>query len=249
MQLGSLIEVVNRIGSIFYGSLLGVFVLALTFKRANGHGAFIGLLGRHRVRRGVRVPSRDQGRLVPLAQPDRRHRRRWSSASIVSLLTQPAARRDEGRPWLCVASPAVACWRPRREPRRAGQRSATTSLIAGGTVVDGTGRAGARADVAIKDGRIAAIGRIPRSQARARSSTPPASIVAPGFIDVHTHADDLADSPRAENFVRMGVTTIVAGNCGRSALDVGEALDRHPPGRRRDQFRDARSATTRCGAP
>ncbi len=44
VQLGSLIEVVNRIGSIFYGSLLGVFVLALTFKRANGHGAFIGLL-------------------------------------------------------------------------------------------------------------------------------------------------------------------------------------------------------------
>jgi Na+/proline symporter len=44
VQLGSLIEVVNRIGSIFYGSLLGVFVLALVFKRANGHGAFIGLL-------------------------------------------------------------------------------------------------------------------------------------------------------------------------------------------------------------
>jgi len=44
VQLGSLIEVVNRIGSIFYGSLLGVFVLALAFKRANGHGAFVGLL-------------------------------------------------------------------------------------------------------------------------------------------------------------------------------------------------------------
>ncbi len=44
VQLGSLIEVVNRIGSIFYGSLLGVFVLALGFRRANGHGAFIGLL-------------------------------------------------------------------------------------------------------------------------------------------------------------------------------------------------------------
>jgi Na+(H+)/acetate symporter ActP len=44
VQLGSLIEVVNRIGSIFYGSLLGVFVLALAVPRANGHGAFIGLL-------------------------------------------------------------------------------------------------------------------------------------------------------------------------------------------------------------
>ncbi len=45
VQLGSLIEVVNRIGSIFYGSLLGVFVLALAFKLANGHGAFAGLVG------------------------------------------------------------------------------------------------------------------------------------------------------------------------------------------------------------
>ncbi|HEY6843312.1 MAG TPA: sodium:solute symporter, partial [Thermoanaerobaculia bacterium] len=44
VRLGSLIEVVNRIGSIFYGSLLGVFVLALAFRRANGHGAFVGLL-------------------------------------------------------------------------------------------------------------------------------------------------------------------------------------------------------------
>jgi Na+/proline symporter len=44
VQLGSLIEVVNRIGSIFYGSLLGVFVLALLFRRANGHGAFAGLV-------------------------------------------------------------------------------------------------------------------------------------------------------------------------------------------------------------
>jgi Na+/proline symporter len=43
--LGSLIEVVNRFGSFFYGSLLGVFVLALAFRRSNGHGAFVGLIG------------------------------------------------------------------------------------------------------------------------------------------------------------------------------------------------------------
>ena len=64
-------------------------------------------------------------------------------------------------------------------------------------------------------------------------------IVAPGFIDVHTHADDLADHPLAENFVRMGVTTIVAGNCGSSALDVGEALAHISRGRRVGQLRDA----------
>jgi Na+/proline symporter len=44
-NLGSLIEVVNRFGSYFYGSLLGVFMLALWFPRVNGHGAFVGLFG------------------------------------------------------------------------------------------------------------------------------------------------------------------------------------------------------------
>jgi Na+/proline symporter len=44
VQLGSLIEVVNRYGSYFYGSILGVFVLAIGVKRANGHGAFVGLV-------------------------------------------------------------------------------------------------------------------------------------------------------------------------------------------------------------
>jgi Na+/proline symporter len=42
--LGTLIEVVNRFGSFFYGSLLGVFVLALAFRRSTGHGAFVGLI-------------------------------------------------------------------------------------------------------------------------------------------------------------------------------------------------------------
>jgi SSS family solute:Na+ symporter len=44
VELGSLIEVVNRYGSFFYGSILGVFLLAIGWKRANGHGAFIGLI-------------------------------------------------------------------------------------------------------------------------------------------------------------------------------------------------------------
>jgi N-acyl-D-amino-acid deacylase len=96
-------------------------------------------------------------------------------------------------------------------------------LITGGTVVDGSGATGRRADVGIRDGRIAAIGSLGRAGA---VETIDASrlVVAPGFIDVHTHADDIAETPLAENFVRMGVTTIVAGNCGGSALDVGDAL-------------------------
>jgi N-acyl-D-amino-acid deacylase len=96
-------------------------------------------------------------------------------------------------------------------------------LIAGGQVVDGTGAPARRADVAIKAGRIAEIGTIAKLYAREVIDAS-GLVVAPGFIDVHTHADDLIDQPRAENFVRMGVTTIVAGNCGSSALDVGKAL-------------------------
>jgi N-acyl-D-amino-acid deacylase len=96
-------------------------------------------------------------------------------------------------------------------------------IVAGGTVIDGTGRAGTVADVGIKDGRIAAVGRLPRSQGT-RIVDAARLVVAPGFIDVHTHADNLVERPAAGNFVRMGVTTIVAGNCGTSALDVGAAL-------------------------
>ena len=50
--------------------------------------------------------------------------------------------------------------------------------------------------------------------------------MAPGFIDVHTHGDNVVDKPLAENFTRMGVTSIVAGNCGTSALRIGEAFEK-----------------------
>jgi N-acyl-D-amino-acid deacylase len=95
--------------------------------------------------------------------------------------------------------------------------------IVGGMVIDGTGSPARRADVAIRGERIASIGKV--LPADAREVIQAAGLtVTPGFIDVHTHADDLAKHPRAENFVRMGVTSIVAGNCGTSALDIGEAL-------------------------
>ena len=51
-------------------------------------------------------------------------------------------------------------------------------------------------------------------------------VITPGFIDVHTHAEDIDDLPLAENFVRMGVTTVVSGNCGTSPLPVERFLHR-----------------------
>ena len=93
-------------------------------------------------------------------------------------------------------------------------------VIRHGRIVDGSGNPAYFADVAIKDGRIAAIGRINGDAAAEINAK--GLIVAPGFIDVHTHADEVAEMPLAENFLRMGVTTIVVGNCGSSALDVGK---------------------------
>jgi N-acyl-D-amino-acid deacylase len=93
-------------------------------------------------------------------------------------------------------------------------------IIRHGRVIDGTGNPAYFADIAVTNGKIAAIGRIDgdaKSEINAKGL-----VVAPGFIDVHTHADDVADLPLAENFVRMGVTTIVVGNCGGSAPDIAK---------------------------
>ena len=98
-------------------------------------------------------------------------------------------------------------------------------ILRGGTVIDGTGRPGRRADVAVKDGRIAAVDSLGSATAREIVDAS-RLVVAPGFIDVHTHADDIWERPLAENFVRMGVTSVVAGNCGASADDIGAALSR-----------------------
>ncbi len=104
-------------------------------------------------------------------------------------------------------------------------RPAFDLLVRGGTVVDGSGRPGVRADVGVRGGTIAAVGLLPDATAREVIDAT-GLVVAPGFVDVHTHADDIADRPRAENFVRMGVTTVVAGNGGHSALDIGAELAR-----------------------
>lgn len=91
-------------------------------------------------------------------------------------------------------------------------------VIRHGRVIDGTGQPAFAADVAIKDGRIALIGQVAGTGRQEIDAA--GQVVAPGFIDVHTHSEDIAELPVAENFLRMGVTTIITGNCGSSALDV-----------------------------
>ncbi|HEY1109394.1 MAG TPA: D-aminoacylase [Opitutaceae bacterium] len=97
-------------------------------------------------------------------------------------------------------------------------------VIRGGRVVDGSGNPGVLADVAIRGDRLVTIGRV---EGKGRTEIDAAGkIVAPGFIDVHTHAEDVDELPVGENFIRMGVTTIVTGNCGSSRLEVGAFFDK-----------------------
>jgi N-acyl-D-aspartate/D-glutamate deacylase len=86
-------------------------------------------------------------------------------------------------------------------------------LITGGTLVDGTGRPRYRGDLAIKDGKIAAIGQIEGTATRTLDAT--GAIVTPGFVDLHTHYDGQIswDSDLAPSSLH-GVTTIVTGSCG-----------------------------------
>ena len=91
-------------------------------------------------------------------------------------------------------------------------------VIRGGTVIDGTGAPRREADVAVDDGRIVGVG--PGLSGR-REVDASGQIVAPGFIDIHTHYDaqvfwDPALTPSAFH----GVTTVVAGNCGFSIAPV-----------------------------
>jgi N-acyl-D-amino-acid deacylase len=97
-------------------------------------------------------------------------------------------------------------------------------ILRGGRVIDGTGNPSIMADVAVKDGRIVQVGRVDGAaevEIDARGL-----VVAPGFIDVHTHSESVASTPKAENFIRMGVTSIVTGNCGGSAENVREFFER-----------------------
>ena len=98
-------------------------------------------------------------------------------------------------------------------------------VLEGGTVIDGSGAPGVMADVGVLDGRITEVGDLSGRSAAERVDAS-GHVVAPGFIDPHTHSrGTIFEIPTADNFVLQGVTTLVEGNDGSSPLDMAQWYD------------------------
>src|ERR1700683_1228881 len=97
-------------------------------------------------------------------------------------------------------------------------------IIANGRIVDGAGGPYYYGDVAIKGDTIVAIGKFdPKSAARTIDAK--GMVVAPGFIDIHTHARrGIFIDPSAQNYIRQGVTTLMEGNDGSSPPSIAKFL-------------------------
>ena len=96
-------------------------------------------------------------------------------------------------------------------------------IIKGGTVIDGTGSAGVRADLAIDGDRITAIGDLSNATAK-RTIDATGQVVTPGFVDLHTHLDaQVAWDPFMTSSSWHGVTTVLTGNCGVTFAPVASS--------------------------
>ncbi|HZD41258.1 MAG TPA: hypothetical protein VE131_11085, partial [Terriglobales bacterium] len=106
-------------------------------------------------------------------------------------------------------------------------------VIHSGRIVDGTGNPWFRADVAVKEGRIAAIGKLnPNSGKRALSAK--GRVVTPGYIDMHTHSDQpLVADGNAESKIRQGVTLDIIGESQTVAPLTGPVLEEYRAEHRR----------------
>ncbi|MDE3193269.1 MAG: D-aminoacylase [Chloroflexota bacterium] len=132
-----------------------------------------------------------------------------------------------------------------------------TLFLRGGTVVDGTGAPGRRADVAIRDGRIASISSGGDAPSAERVIDVGGMVVAPGAIDIHSHSDERMFVNNAmESALHQGVTTVVCGNCGGAsapvlglaASELDRDLARHDVERTWTSFGEYAAAVERAGS-
>ncbi|MCY4029201.1 MAG: D-aminoacylase [Acidobacteria bacterium] len=149
-----------------------------------------------------------------LPRPTTRRRRRFPRGAVPVLLALPLA--------LVVLAMAFLL----APPTAAQDDPPFDLLIRGGRLVDGTGNPWVRGDVAVRGDRIARIGHLPDAAAE-RVIDAAGLVVAPGFVDPHTHAvRGIYDVPTADNYLLQGVTTVTEGNDGASPWPVGEHLAR-----------------------
>jgi N-acyl-D-amino-acid deacylase len=186
---------------------------AFSARGAGGHCLLVvpewDLVVAHRVntfRRNNQVSADEQGRLIGLILQARPRELAESS-----LRTRPPELRSD-------ESQAVAFQEPEYD-----------LLLSGGRVMDGTGNPWFRADVAVRDGRIVAVGRLNPEDAR-RTIDVTGRIVAPGFIDMHSHADrgltsSNATRRSAPNLVTQGITTVVINQDGFGPSSIKEQLE------------------------
>ncbi|HBY59098.1 MAG TPA: N-acyl-D-amino-acid deacylase [Solibacterales bacterium] len=106
------------------------------------------------------------------------------------------------------------------------QQPAFDLLIEGGRIVDGAGNPWFLGDVGVRGDTIASMGNLSKAAAKVRIDAR-GLVVAPGFIDIHSHGGrGIFAHPAAENLIRQGVTSILEGNDGSSPLPVGAYLDK-----------------------
>ena len=96
-------------------------------------------------------------------------------------------------------------------------------LLRNGRIVDGSGAPAYEGSVAVKDGKVAAVGQLNGARA-GREIDVGGHVIAPGFIDIHSHCDFILPLPDQgdflEPFVRQGITTLVIGNCGYAPAPI-----------------------------
>ena len=114
-------------------------------------------------------------------------------------------------------------------PSRSSAQQQVDILIRGGSVVDGTGTPARPADVGVRGDRIVFVGNAATSRVTgSRTIEAKGLIVAPGFIDPHTHTEgDLSNQARKANlaYLMQGVTTVITNNDGGGGIEIGRTLD------------------------
>jgi N-acyl-D-amino-acid deacylase len=96
-------------------------------------------------------------------------------------------------------------------------------VIRNARVLDGAGNPWFQADIGVRGGKIAAIGRLGANATAERIIDAAGRVASPGFIDVHTHIESVVEKiPRGDNYLLDGVTTVITGNCGGSTVKLAE---------------------------